>query len=416
MSSVDVVVPCYNYAKYLRQCVQSVLSQRDADVRVLILDDASPDNTPEVAEQLASDQRVTYVRNHTNLGLIGTANKGVMEWASADYVVLLSADDALTPGSLARSTRLLDANPDIGLVYGMALMLHDHRPQLIVEDINEAPSKILAGHKFLQLICAYGNFVPTSTAIMRTSVQHRIGGYDPQIKHTSDLDMWMRTAATGSIGFVDAVQGFYRWHDANMSAAYYRRPEDDSLQVIATCANFMKTHSGDIPQLAGWFEDMRNRLGSELLVRATKAFERDGDQTWRDTIKVSQQLWPNYWHSPTWWKFVIKRALGQRMTNWLQNFRENESAGEWWDHGKIVGRWFEMANRSRAEQLRLYEMETLKRRGWFRSLCQPSSGNRIKIATVRNARRHRNWSKSNASLSGPAGLPLASQSTKLAPK
>ena len=46
MSSVDVVVPCYNYANYLPHCIDSILSQRDTNVRVLILDDASPDNTP----------------------------------------------------------------------------------------------------------------------------------------------------------------------------------------------------------------------------------------------------------------------------------------------------------------------------------------------------------------------------------
>jgi glycosyltransferase involved in cell wall biosynthesis len=341
MSSVDVVIPCYNYAKYLRQCVQSVLSQRDTDVRVLILDDASPDNTPQVAEQLVSDRRVTYVRNQTNLGLIGTANKGVMEWASADYVVLLSADDALTPGSLARSTTFLDANPSIGLAYGMALMLHDEGPPLMVHDVSSAISKMIAGDSFLQLICAYGNFIPTPTAVMRTSVQHRIGGYDARFKHTSDLDMWMRTAAVGSIGHIDAVQGFYRWHQANMSAAYYRQPADDRLQVVATCTEFMTKHGHDVPQFGSWFETMRFRFGQDLLLHATKAFEKDGNQTWRNTMEVAQQLWPDYWRSSTWWKLVGKRILGQRSTRLLQSFRDDDSVGEWWDHGNIVGRWVE---------------------------------------------------------------------------
>jgi glycosyltransferase involved in cell wall biosynthesis len=348
MGSVDVVVPCYNYAKYLRQCVQSILSQRDTNVRVLILDDASPDNTPEVAGQLAaSDRRVTYVRNKTNLGLIGTANKGVMEWASADYVVLLSADDALTPGSLARSACLLDTNPDIGLAYGMALMLHDEGSELVVDDVKDAASRIIPGHEFLQLTCAYGNFVPAATAVMRTAVQHRIGGYNPKFKHTSDLDMWMRTAAVGSIGFIDAVQGFYRWHQANMSAAYYRQPADDRLQVVATCTDFMEKHQDDIPQYGEWFEEMRSRFGNDLLLHASKAFERDGDRTWRNSIEVAQRLWPDYWRSPIWWKFVAKRILGQRSARLLKSFRDSyglsvkaKGSGEWTDHGNIVGRWF----------------------------------------------------------------------------
>lgn len=63
-SSVDVVVPCYRYGHFLRQCVESVLSQASVDVRVLIIDDASPDNTAEVASALASmDPRVYFVRH-----------------------------------------------------------------------------------------------------------------------------------------------------------------------------------------------------------------------------------------------------------------------------------------------------------------------------------------------------------------
>jgi glycosyltransferase involved in cell wall biosynthesis len=61
---IDIVIPCYKYAHYLEQCVTSVLTQRDVEVRVLIIDDCSPDNTPEVAARLAAtDRRVTYVRN-----------------------------------------------------------------------------------------------------------------------------------------------------------------------------------------------------------------------------------------------------------------------------------------------------------------------------------------------------------------
>ena len=75
--------------------MDSILTQRGVDVRILIVDDVSPDNTPEVARALAAaDSRVEYVRNEKNLGLIGTANVGIVGWAKADYVVLLSADDA----------------------------------------------------------------------------------------------------------------------------------------------------------------------------------------------------------------------------------------------------------------------------------------------------------------------------------
>ena len=118
--SVSVIVPCYRYADVLEGCVSSILEQEGVDVRVLILDDCSPDDTPAVASRLAAaDARVEYRRNEQNLGLIGTANAG-LEWADGDYVVLISADDVLVPGALARATTVMEANPKVGMVYGHA--------------------------------------------------------------------------------------------------------------------------------------------------------------------------------------------------------------------------------------------------------------------------------------------------------
>src|SRR5215831_20496875 len=114
MSSVDVIVPCYRYGHFLRECVESVLSQSDVNVRVLIIDDASPDNTPEVAAELVSeDPRVTFIRHSENKGHIATYNEGI-EWASAEYMLILSADDCLLPGALSRAADLMDARPDVG--------------------------------------------------------------------------------------------------------------------------------------------------------------------------------------------------------------------------------------------------------------------------------------------------------------
>ena len=76
--SVSVIVPCYRYADVLEGCVSSILEQEGVDVRVLILDDCSPDDTPAVASRLAAaDPRVEYRRNEQDLGLIGTANAGL---------------------------------------------------------------------------------------------------------------------------------------------------------------------------------------------------------------------------------------------------------------------------------------------------------------------------------------------------
>jgi FkbM family methyltransferase len=357
-SSVDVVVPCYNYGRYLTACVESILSQRDVDVRVLIIDDVSPDNTRAIAEQLvADDPRVFYVCNEVNLGLIGTANKGVMDWATADYVVLLSADDALTPGSLARATTLMDARPEVALTYGMALMLHDDGPELIIGDPHDPEFAVVPGWLFLRRMFDYGNAVPSPCAVMRTSIQHRIGGYDPQFKHTSDVDMWMRAAAVGCVGVVNAVQGLYRWHATNMSAAYQLRPVGDRAEVLATCDRFVKKHGEEFPDSQEWLKHMKRQFGNEAMVIAGKCTMLPDDNSWQDIVKFAKTCRSDYWTSGSWWKFLYGRFVGRRAAmalRWLRGTMGWKSKsvpahtnGAWYDHGVQIGWWPEDSRQCR---------------------------------------------------------------------
>src|SRR5262249_11421380 len=154
-------------------------SQQGVVVRVLILDDCSPDNTPEVAGNLAlRDGRVEYRRHTVNQGHIATYNEGLLEWASGDYVLLLSADDLLTPGALERAVRLFDSHPEVGLVYGRQIVFQ-------TEEVPPAPSvstaagwHVLAGAAFLESVCAAGgNPVPTPSAVVRTQLLKELGGY-----------------------------------------------------------------------------------------------------------------------------------------------------------------------------------------------------------------------------------------------
>ncbi len=137
--TVSVVVPCYRYGHYLPGAVRSVLDQTDVDAEVLIVDDASPDDSGEVAEALAAaDPRIRVLRHAENKGHIATYNDG-LEAVDGEYVVLLSADDLLPPGSLGRATALMEANPSVGMVYGHPLRLPrqptagDHRGAELVD-------------------------------------------------------------------------------------------------------------------------------------------------------------------------------------------------------------------------------------------------------------------------------------------
>lgn len=216
MVRVQVLIPCYNYGKYLEQCVSSALDQENVDVGVLIIDDCSPDDTPEICKALAAkDARVRFIRHQANRGHIATYNEGI-EQINGDYFVLLSADDCLAPGSLGRATSLMESNPNVGMVYGQAISFDTERlpqPRTIPTGFS-----IWAGEQWIREVCRSGrNFIVCPEVVVRSSVQRQLGGYDPTLPHSGDMEMWLRIAAVADIGRVNGVdQAFYRVHPQSM--------------------------------------------------------------------------------------------------------------------------------------------------------------------------------------------------------
>jgi hypothetical protein len=211
-----VVVPCYNYGHYLPACVDSALDQPGVEVEAIVVDDASPDGSGEVAEQLAAaDPRVRLIRHPRNKGHIATYNDG-LETARGDYVVLLSADDLLAPGSLARAAALLEANPEVGFAYGRAVPFSGDPP---TGDTGSVRSwTIWPGHEWLQMRWRTARgCIWSPEVVMRTSLQRRIGGYRADMPHSGDTEMWMRAAAAADVGHINGPdQAYYRVHAANM--------------------------------------------------------------------------------------------------------------------------------------------------------------------------------------------------------
>ncbi len=313
MSSVDVIVPCYRYAHYLRECVSSVLGQSVQHVRVLIIDDASPDNTAEVAAELAKeDSRVTVFRHSTNKGHIATYNEGI-EWVSADYMLLLSADDYLLPGALSRSVNLMGACSDVGLTFGKAIVRHDRDWTGEMKGIDRTESyRILTGLEFIKLSGA-SNIVPTAAAVVRTELQKRLGGYRPELPHSGDMEMWLRFAAHGSVGMFEAHQAVYRRHDGNMSVPYLSRSGlQDLVQRKAAFDCFLETYGHALPNLSRLRFRLFRLLGREAIGFASAAFNEGEMDVSEQLSAFALTVCPQVERSLPWIRLACKRSLGLR--------------------------------------------------------------------------------------------------------
>jgi len=319
--AVDVIVPCYNYGRFLHECVTSALSQTGVAVNVLILDDASQDGTENVASALTkSDPRVTYRRHPFNQGHISTYNEGIA-WLTAPYYLLLSADDCLAPGALMRAARVLNDNPNVGFVFGEAVdVVGDMAPWLANHENVPLEYQVMTGLAFADRSGAR-NIVRTPTAVVRTALQQQVGGYRHDLPHAGDMEMWLRLAAISDVAMIRNRQAFYRVHGMNMSAEYCtKRLIEDIEQRQACLASFFES-----PIMASIPRSRRRRaramrlLSRDALSLATSvAGSGRSRETWM-LIAAAHRLSPAALFTSQMVKVVAKECTGERRWRWLRS-------------------------------------------------------------------------------------------------
>lgn len=214
---VTVVISCFNYARYLRQAVQSALSQEGVAVDVIIVDDASTDDSLHVARELSFTCEAVQVLAHANnQGVMETFNDGAKA-ASGEFLVRLDADDLLTPGSLRRSVAVARAYPSVGLVYGHPL--HFSGDELPLPRSKAASWTIWPGRSWLLDRCRSGiNVITSPEALVRRSILEEIG-YQAPLRHTHDMELWFRIAAFADVAYIHgADQAWHREHSMSLSA------------------------------------------------------------------------------------------------------------------------------------------------------------------------------------------------------
>src|SRR4051794_16334380 len=196
---VTVMVPSYNYAPYLAACIESAATQPDADV--VVVDNGSTDDSPAIGARLADQHaNVRFVRYDDNDGMIASFNR-CRDEVRGDFALLLPADDLLAPGALRRAVALMDAHPRVGLMYGSAIDFSD--PSEL--DLDELPTAmgtpvVHDGGSWVERLCRTGyNPIRTPEALWRSTVFAAAGPYEPECRHTSDLNLWLRLAARSDV-------------------------------------------------------------------------------------------------------------------------------------------------------------------------------------------------------------------------
>ena len=291
---VTVVVPCYNYGRYLPDAVQSITSQEGVDVEVIIVDDASTDGSQQVAQDLAAaDDRIRLILHEQNKRHIATYNDGLRE-ATGDYVVLLSADDLLAPGALSRSSNLMERYPEVGMVYGYAA---DFEGDVPAERQDSETWSLWTGPQWIAKISRRGrNMMFSPEVTLRRSVLAQLEGYDRDMPHSADMDMWMRAAALGGVGRINGPdQAYYRVHAANMHLTDYAGLIADAAARRLTYDRFFAGSGATLPNARRLQAAAHAALARELMRAACVALDQ-GDEIAgagsAQIVELARDIWP----------------------------------------------------------------------------------------------------------------------------
>lgn len=228
---VSVIIPAYNYGQFVLSAIDSVKRQDYPHIEIIVVDDGSTDNTPQLLSSLTS---IIYVRQQ-NQGLSAARNHGI-RLASGKYLQFLDADDLLGSTSIRKRVEFLEQNPDKSAVICRSAFFRGQvYPQCLTFWHTEWRQPE-AGQVDLALY--YFNIAPPHAFLVRKSVIDKNSLlFDTSLRACEDYDFWFRLAQVSGVpGMVQSCWVYYRQHENSMSRSYtnqYRHDAELCKRILA---------------------------------------------------------------------------------------------------------------------------------------------------------------------------------------
>lgn len=205
MALLTVYITNYNYGKYIRKAIESVFQQSFQDVELLIIDDGSTDNSKEIIEQYAdrSNVRVIYQQNKG----LNITNNIALQLANGRYIMRLDADDYLVADALEKMVNILEADPEIGLVF----------PDYYLVDKDEHILAEVKRHDFHKDVSLLDQPAHGACTMIRTDFLKAIGGYDEAYSCQDGYELWIKFIAKYRVANISESLFFYRQHGENLT-------------------------------------------------------------------------------------------------------------------------------------------------------------------------------------------------------
>jgi glycosyltransferase involved in cell wall biosynthesis len=311
LSSISVVIPCYNAEDYVGEALASVRAQTRRPLEVLAIDDGSTDGTADV---VGTFEEVRLLRNPVNMGNALVRNRALFE-AKGELIAFLDADDVWLPHHLETVAGLLDRFPGAAVgcsgVEFFGSREGHWRPRL---------PEATPADAFWECLRATG--VPQMTAVVRAAVFAAVGGYQqpsPPYRSAPDYDLWLRIARHHPFVATREITARYRWHPKQIS-----QTSNDEQVAAVYHSRWLMLH--ELEQDAG--DDRRDRVEEKVHRYWNEDYraafrERDEERMQLlDGIRV--RLFPALRRPPGLW---LRSAVPMPVLRGLDAWRDGDGAG-----------------------------------------------------------------------------------------
>jgi glycosyltransferase involved in cell wall biosynthesis len=212
MTKVSVIMPAYNSEKYVAEAIQSILSQTFRDFELIIVNDASPDSSDKIIKKF-KDKRIRYFRRKYNKGKCHSNNFGIKK-ARGKYLMIFDSDDIMVKCKIEVLSRILDENPDAGLVYSDALVC-DEEGKILGPYSVPLPKKIRMSGKFKDNKFSLKkmldrDYIPQGSTMFTKKAIKKVGLFDEEFKIAEDWDMWLRISEKFRVVYAPIPTYIYR--------------------------------------------------------------------------------------------------------------------------------------------------------------------------------------------------------------
>lgn len=214
---VTAIAVCYNHARFVIECLDSIRNQTYPNVQIIIMDDCSQDDSVKIIRDWIERYGIEcrFIAHQKNQGLCRTLNEA-LELSQGKYISLIATDDTWLPGKLSRQVAIMESLPDdVGIVYSDAYQMDEHGQRL--------PEMFIAAHHQFGIMpdgdlrerLIVGNFIPAMTTLIRRDVYDRVGRYDESLVF-EDWDFWLRAACHFHFTYSSHPSANYRILETSM--------------------------------------------------------------------------------------------------------------------------------------------------------------------------------------------------------